>query len=147
MGERFNRDGVYVYLWLIHAGVWQKPTQHCKAIIFQLAINKYIFLKFPRSSWWTSDVQFENHLSSISSTRNILCFLWWSTCIRGYFLVVYLLSHVRLFCDPMDCSLPGSSVHGTFQARILEWVAIYFIPSGRFVACFLWQVNNNHEEG
>ena len=27
-------------------------------------------------------------------------------------------------CDPMDCSLPGSSVHGGFQARILEWVAI-----------------------
>ena len=29
-------------------------------------------------------------------------------------------------CDPMDCSLPGSSVHGIFQARILEWVAIAF---------------------
>ena len=28
--------------------------------------------------------------------------------------------------DPMDCSLPGSSVYGTFQARILEWVAIPF---------------------
>ena len=27
-------------------------------------------------------------------------------------------------CDTMDCSLPGSSVHGIFQARILEWVAI-----------------------
>ena len=27
-------------------------------------------------------------------------------------------------CDPMDCSLPGSSVHGIFQARVLEWVAI-----------------------
>ena len=27
-------------------------------------------------------------------------------------------------CDPLDCSLPGSSVHGIFQARILEWVAI-----------------------
>ena len=26
-------------------------------------------------------------------------------------------------CDPMDCSLPGSSVHGIFLARILEWVA------------------------
>ena len=26
------------------------------------------------------------------------------------------------FCKPMDCSLPGSSVHGIFQARILEWV-------------------------
>ena len=28
--------------------------------------------------------------------------------------------------DPMDCSLPGSSAHGIFQARILEWVAIAF---------------------
>ena len=30
------------------------------------------------------------------------------------------------FCDPMDCSPPGSSVHGISQARILEWVAISF---------------------
>ena len=29
--------------------------------------------------------------------------------------------------NPMDCSLPGSSVHGIFQARVLEWVAISFI--------------------
>ena len=28
--------------------------------------------------------------------------------------------------DPMDCSLPGSSVHGIFQARTLEWVVIAF---------------------
>ena len=27
-------------------------------------------------------------------------------------------------CDPIDCSLPGSSVHGIFQARVLEWGAI-----------------------
>ena len=27
-------------------------------------------------------------------------------------------------CDPMDCSLPGSSIHGIFQARVLEWIAI-----------------------
>ena len=27
---------------------------------------------------------------------------------------------------PMDCSLPGSSIHGIFQARVLEWVAIAF---------------------
>ena len=30
------------------------------------------------------------------------------------------------FCDPMDCSLPGSSVHGIFQAIVLEWIAISF---------------------
>ena len=29
-------------------------------------------------------------------------------------------------CDPMDCSLPGSSLHGILQARVLEWVAISF---------------------
>ena len=29
-------------------------------------------------------------------------------------------------CDPMDCNLPGSSVRGIFQARVLEWGAISF---------------------
>ena len=36
---------------------------------------------------------------------------------------VCVFSHVQL-CDPMDCSLPVSSVHGILQARILEWVAV-----------------------
>ena len=31
--------------------------------------------------------------------------------------------------DPMDCSLPGSSVHGIFQARVLEWGAIAFFTN------------------
>ena len=35
-------------------------------------------------------------------------------------------------CDPMGYSPPGSSVHGIFQARILEWVAIPFVEKGRF---------------
>ena len=38
----------------------------------------------------------------------------------------YSLSHLRLFATPMGCSLPGSSVRGNVQARILEWVAIPF---------------------
>ena len=29
-------------------------------------------------------------------------------------------------CNPMDCSLPGSSIHGIYQARVLEWVATSF---------------------
>ena len=36
------------------------------------------------------------------------------------------LSCVRTLSDPMDCSLPGSSIHGIFQARVLEWGAIAF---------------------
>ena len=31
-----------------------------------------------------------------------------------------------MLSEPMDCSLPGSSVHGIFQARVLEWIAIAF---------------------
>ena len=41
-------------------------------------------------------------------------------------VVVWSLSRVRLFCDPVDCSPPGSSVHRILQARILERVAIFF---------------------
>ena len=40
--------------------------------------------------------------------------------------VVLVTKFYLTVCDPMDCSLPGSSVHGILQARILEWVAIPF---------------------
>ena len=36
------------------------------------------------------------------------------------------VSEVAQLCHPMNCSLPGSSVHGILQARVLEWVAISF---------------------
>ena len=45
-------------------------------------------------------------------------------------MYVYSESEVAQSCptlsDPMDCSLPGFSVHGIFQARVLEWGAIAF---------------------
>ena len=40
------------------------------------------------------------------------------------------LSHICLFCDPVYCRLPGPSVHGISQARILKWLP--FPPSGIF---------------
>ena len=45
-----------------------------------------------------------------------------------YFLMqkVKISQSCPTLCDPMDCSLPGFSVHGILQARILEWVAIPF---------------------
>ena len=39
---------------------------------------------------------------------------------------VRLTQSCSTLCDPMDCSPPDSSVHGILQARILEWLAIYF---------------------
>ena len=44
-----------------------------------------------------------------------------------YIISLYVLNKSG---DPMDCSAPGSSVHGVFQARVLEWGAIAFSTIG-----------------
>ena len=54
-----------------------------------------------------------NKITSGSKCRAVLCLV-----VQSYLTL----------CDPMDCSLPGSSVHGIVQARILEWVSM---PSSR----------------
>ena len=59
---------------------------------------------------------------------------WFSSSSSSIFLHpphVYMLS-----CDPRDCSPPGSSLHGNFQARILECIGIFFsIMSNNFLFC------------
>ena len=49
-------------------------------------------------------------------------------CIRPHAVLCWVAQLCLTLCDPMDCSPPGSSVHGILQARILEWVAM---PSSR----------------
>ena len=70
------------------------------------------------SMWFTT---FEYSMSNFNRNAQLLE-------IRGN--VLNKLSEVAqlclTLCDPMDCSLPGSSIHGIFQARVLEWVAISF---------------------
>ena len=59
-------------------------------------------------------------------------------------MLAKLLQSCPILCDTMDCSLPGSSVHGILQVRILEWVAMPFSressqprdqPSVFYVSC------------
>ena len=76
----------------------------------------------------------------------------WYACMLSYF------SHVQL-CDPLDYSLPGSSINGVLQARILEWVAmlppghlpnpginlLYMSPAlagGFFISSATWEVQS-----
>ena len=85
------------------------------------------------------------HLTShsrMSGSRWVITPLWLSGSWRSFlysssvyschlFLLLLLVSEwshccVWLFATPVDCSPPGSSVHGILQARILEWVAISF---------------------
>ena len=54
----------------------------------------------------------------------------WNTKDNRLFSAGFIESEVTqlcpALCDPMDWSLPGSSIHGIFQARVLEWGAIAF---------------------
>ena len=78
-------------------------------------------------------------MKGASGELGIICFLaWWYFYGRAYMHVSVALSCLTL-CDPMDCSLPGSSVHGIFQARIPEWVAIFILQG-----IFLTQGSNLH---
>ena len=45
-------------------------------------------------------------------------------------------------CDPMDCSPPGSSVHGIPQARALEWVAGWDLPDPGVLQLLHWQAGS-----
>ena len=93
-----------------------------------------------RGAWWAAVygvAQSRTQLKRLSSSSSILILL--------YLLLLYLLTNIgccqcfgsdhsnKCMCsscltlfDPMDCSLPGFSVHEILQARILEWVIILF---------------------
>ena len=49
-----------------------------------------------------------------------------SLCMLLYYYCCSITQSCMTLCDPIDCSLPSSFVHGIFQARILEWVDIFF---------------------
>ena len=59
---------------------------------------------------------------------------------------VKLLQLCPTLCNPIDCSLPGSSVYGILQARILEWVAMSSSKglSSLFLCLMHWQVGFFH---
>ena len=75
------------------------------------------------------------------------CLLFWTILTAVWCVYAQLC---LTLCDPMDCSPPGSSVLGIFQARILEWVAIsysrlIFLTQGSNLSllCFLhWQADS-----
>ena len=64
----------------------------------------------------------QSHEGRVTENRGLLCILPLQR-IHTDCVHVCVHTHVQLF-DPMDCSPPGSSVHGIFQARLLEQVAI-----------------------
>ena len=68
--------------------------------------------------WITYHNIFEDH-SSCSKYILYWCFSFWLKWSE-------VAQSCPTLCDPVDCSLPGSSLYGILQARVLEWVAISF---------------------
>ena len=87
-------------------------------------------------SWRSFAFIWQSRVKSLEISDNTVqtfIIIWFSNnicyiCVCSIYaaIVVWLLSHIWLFCDPMDCSPPGTSVHGILQARTLQWVAISF---------------------
>ena len=71
---------------------------------------------------------YRNHNNSLFHLKNISAQFILHTKIECAYIVIVVqsLSCVQLLCDPVDCSPPSSSDHGSFQAVTLEWVAISF---------------------
>ena len=69
---------------------------------------------------WKTSIHFSNH----GSSYRLPCSLVYFHILKKVKVLVAQLS--LTFCDPMDCSPPGSSARGILQAKILEWVAIPF---------------------
>ena len=83
---------------------------------------------------WLSSIPYM-YVSSISSLTLLFMFFliiailtdvrwWWLGFWLAFSLMFLAAQSCLIICDPTGCSLPGFSVHGMLQARILEWVAI-----------------------
>ena len=92
--------------------------------IFSVLGNKEViptsYLQVSEGCWWWL-VTGKHASSSLGFCFYLSLFL-----LKAHKVKVKVSPSYLTLCYPMDCSLPGSSVHGILQARILEWVAVFF---------------------
>ena len=82
-------------------------------------IPLYVYITFCLSICW-----YTLQLFLLLDSCKKKCCCWTLMCKHLFELLLF--SCGRLFCEPNDCSPPGSSTHGISLAKILEWVAISF---------------------
>ena len=111
---------VYIYFWLAVS------MKFFKLKFGQILISNIFNSLYHISLIWSHFISFFVYitLTYLLWIYMILFFLSFNLCGGGGGLVAK--SFISNSWDCMDCSLPGSSIHGVFQARILEWVANSF---------------------
>ena len=99
--------------------------------ILQARMLEWVSMPFSRESFWPRDQTGTSDVSCIGRQILYHCSVTWGALVQInlniWLLKVKLVAQWCLtLCDPVDCSLPGSYVHGIFQARTPEWAAISF---------------------
>ena len=110
-------------------------TVDCPTQDMQSGKNYSIFQLFPRIDWQSGTrSKYHGKMKITPTPKN----MWNKTIFDQNSKSILNRSELNIkkesevaqscltLCDPMDCSLPGSSVHGIFQAIVLEWAAISF---------------------
>ena len=98
-----------------------------KYLVASVSLQIDVFIKL-----WTE--------CSLKSRDDHQAQIWWQHCC-DYCIYSIITGESEVaqscptLCDPVDYSPPGSSVHGILQARILEWVAIFFSRVAGFLKC------------
>ena len=101
--------------------------------------NNFIFFKlYKETEQLVCLIKMNKHLQRVCyqlNTVHVLRVVKVTTDILNTCYCCSVSKSCLTFCEPMNCRLPGSSAHRLFQARILEWVAIYHSRDQTCISC------------
>ena len=143
-----------LFFWLAVVGVFSYPVQYSEPdrILFLrfidicssfTSVSKTLFsCIIYLFNWSIDDLQCCIRFWCIAKWFNLYIYKWKEKSESGSHSVQSLSHSVTqsypTLCDPLVCNLPGYSIHGIFQARILEWVAIAFIRGSSQPRVWTW---------
>ena len=103
--------------WKWSSGDGKSERQHCRNQWIEMDWNGWIWLRWPLYLLLWAGIPQKKWSSHHGQQKSPKCSeVKWSEVTQS----------CPTLCDPIDCSLAGSSVHEIFQAKVLEWIAISF---------------------
>ena len=127
--ERFPESETHLHSGGTEALAWERDHSLCKDLVYVSGTMSHL-----RN--WNSHNSHVFHIYHFSNIIKILFYI--STIIFPERMWKWVAQSCPTLCNPMDCRLPGSSIHGISQARVLEWVAISFAWSSSWPRDWTW---------
>ena len=114
-----------IFTWMLNIGSSSSIHLYSPTIRVVVAISMALTISHEQMTEISSEPQ--NHLPSLKDNSHAKLSMWY---VRA--------QSCPTLCNSMDCSLPGSSVHGNLQARILGWVAISYFRGSLNLCLLHW---------